>query len=86
MSDHRLKITVRDGYVSMELLHPEAGCVPARDAIQGDIECWAQGWVDNCHPEDLIHGTVSMEVPVSLCGDGDDEVRLLVGDRFVEDA
>lgn len=44
---------------------PESGtCYDCKDGWGS--ECWAQDWMDNLMPDELLHGTVSMEVPVAL--------------------
>lgn len=86
---HRLRITVEDGRLMLKLLHPEEGCTPPSDVI-GSLGrthplCWAEDWMENLMPDELMHGTVSFEVPVTLRytgqWDDDGDLELVVGDQ-----
>ena len=40
------------------------GCYDCKDQT-GPAECWLTGWFDNCTPDELLHGRVSVTVPVT---------------------
>lgn len=83
-AQHRVELTIEDGYLSMKLIHPDSGCEPptvcacgrdlsdtddtgcydCRDGLLSADSCWLSSWFDNLTPDELLHGRVSLTVPI----------------------
>lgn len=49
------------GHCAADLTDPESErCYDCKG--DGPHECWVKGWFDNCSPDELLHGSVTVDI------------------------
>ena len=67
MNDTTLRLFIDNGYLSFD---------PSTDDDN------LKSWLENMHPQDLMHGRVVVEIPVRIGGWNEDGPILYVGDEL----